>query len=73
MSQRDPASPAFVLQTVALANDTVPCQDPACLSINLIDSAHDMRRDDSSRNKLTDLSKSERAGRKNLIPPPLSL
>lgn len=50
MSQRDPASPAFILQALALANDTVWCQSPARLSINLIDSAHDMHWDDSSQN-----------------------
>lgn len=39
VSQRDPDSPAFILCIPVLANDSVQCQDPACLSINLIDSA----------------------------------
>lgn len=50
MSQRDPAPPAFILQTLALAHDIAQCQGPACLSINLIDSAHDMRQNDSAQN-----------------------
>lgn len=51
MRQRDPAPPAFVLQTLALAHDIAQCQGPACLSINLIDSARDMRQDDSAQNQ----------------------
>lgn len=50
MSQRDPAPPAFILQTLALAHGTAQCQGPACLSSNLIDGVCDMRQDDSAQN-----------------------